>query len=186
MTRFRLRGRLVAGDILTDKGCRARRDLSVGFSGGAAGGWWPLLTPAREGRDVGRPRILLVREHPDSAAPALAQPLGFGLLWRDRCDADFYRAGAPAGFVALGDLFSVHPEPPVRCVAADCLREVRLGGCIWDDRGSGNRNSISLWAIEGSGKGGWQGFRASSSPGRPPDGPTWWLDTSLVEMVGDG
>ncbi|WP_025110931.1 Vps62-related protein [Pseudomonas sp. H1h] len=87
---------------------------------------------------------------------ALSRPDDFELIWKDtgtksRKDGAIWRPIAPEGYVALGSVCSNDHEKPslnaVRCVRADLVIASNVNELIWNDRGSGAKQSVSVWSI---------------------------------------
>ena len=85
---------------------------------------------------------------------ALRSPDDFELIWRDsgsgsKKDGAVWRPIAPAGYVALGSVCSNGHEKPslnsIRCVRADLVIASSASDPLWNDKGSGARQSISAW-----------------------------------------
>ena len=92
--------------------------------------------------------------------PALRRPEDFELIWKDsgsgsKKDGAVWRPIAPQGYVAMGAVCSNDHEKPslnaVRCVRADLVIASDVGELIWNDRGSGARQSFSasVWSLSG-------------------------------------
>ncbi|MFJ3009608.1 Vps62-related protein [Pseudomonas fluorescens] len=88
--------------------------------------------------------------------PALRRPDDFELIWKDsgsksKKDGAVWRPLAPQGYVAMGAVCSNDHEKPsvnaVRCVRADLVIASDVGELIWNDKGSGARQSFSAWSI---------------------------------------
>lgn len=88
--------------------------------------------------------------------PALCRPDDFELIWKDsgsgsKKDGAVWRPLAPQGYVAMGAVCSNDHEKPslnaVRCVRADLVIASDIGELIWNDRGSGARQSLSAWSV---------------------------------------
>lgn len=95
----------------------------------------------------------------------LKPPTDFELIWRDAgsgADADgaVWRPVPPAGYVALGDVFTgswTKPDPAWHvCVRKEAggrkyVREAQIAELIWDDRGSGADTDVSVWQVRSPG-----------------------------------
>ncbi|WP_285373126.1 Vps62-related protein [Pseudomonas sp. lyk4-TYG-107] len=88
--------------------------------------------------------------------PALRRPDDFELIWKDsgsgsKKDGAVWRPIAPQGYVAMGAVCSNDHEKPslnaVRCVRADLVIASDVGELIWNDKGSGARQSFSAWSV---------------------------------------
>ncbi|WP_456022786.1 Vps62-related protein [Pseudomonas protegens] len=86
---------------------------------------------------------------------ALRRPDDFELIWRDsgsgsKKDGAIWRPIPPEGYVALGSVCSNGHDKPslnsIRCVRADLLIASGTSDPLWNDKGSGARQSISVWS----------------------------------------
>jgi hypothetical protein len=86
---------------------------------------------------------------------ALCRPNDFELIWRDsgsgsKRDGAIWRPVPPDGYVALGSVCSNSHEKPslnsIRCVRADLVTASSNSDPLWNDKGSGARQSISVWS----------------------------------------
>lgn len=87
---------------------------------------------------------------------AFRNPTGYDLIWADHGsgaddDGSCWRPRAPAGYVALGDVFQRGYDPPsvedVVCVRQDLAVRGVLGNFIWDDSGTGSDRDFGSWEI---------------------------------------
>lgn len=87
--------------------------------------------------------------------PALQRPDDFELIWKDtgsksKRDGAIWRPIPPQGYVAMGSVCSNDHEKPslnaVRCVRADLVIASDVGELIWNDRGSGAKQNVSVWS----------------------------------------
>ena len=100
-----------------------------------------------------------------------------------------WRAVAPPGYVALGDVFH-YGYPPDReetfrsyaCIRQDCVRAVRPGPLLWTSHGTGARDHASMWSVPDGIGDPWQRFRVRPGFGPPPR-PVYVLDLDVVEVV---
>ena len=92
--------------------------------------------------------------HPDKEP--LAPPEGFARVWTDQgsdanSDGSCWRPIAPAGYVALGDVFqNGYSEPDtsdVMCVAEELTWDGEIGDEIWTDAGSDADKDFGAWQI---------------------------------------
>lgn len=95
----------------------------------------------------------------------LKPPTDFELIWRDAgsgadSNGAVWRPIPPAGYVALGDVFTgswTKPDPVwYVCVRKEAggrkyVREAQIAELIWDDRGSGADRDVSVWQIRNPG-----------------------------------
>ncbi|KAK5996013.1 hypothetical protein PT974_04436 [Cladobotryum mycophilum] len=90
--------------------------------------------------------------------PAVAQPTAWEKVWDDggsggKHDGAVWRAVAPAGYRALGDVawggYGWPPMDAIWCVRSDlCSSMAQLSdGAIWTDAGSGARMDLSCWPV---------------------------------------
>jgi hypothetical protein len=87
---------------------------------------------------------------------ALSRPNDYELIWKDtgagsRKDGAIWRPVPPEGYVALGSVCSDGYEKPslnaVRCVRADLVIASGVSEPVWNDKGSGARQSVSTWSV---------------------------------------
>ncbi len=154
--------------VWDDRGSRADRNgaffsPNVSWNNWLAG--WRILA------HVGRPSYVDIN-HQATALLArsashdmLRPPTDFELIWRDRgsgADANgaVWRPIPPAGYVALGDVFTgswAKPDPAWHaCVRKEAggrkyVREAQIAELIWDDRGSGADANVSVWQVRNPG-----------------------------------
>lgn len=125
-------------------------------------GYFPLGDVVIDGNQniTGKHVVAVVREAETASidpakGTALRRPDDYELVWRDsgsrsKKDGAIWKPVPPQGYVALGWVCSDGHEKPsfnaVRCVRADLLTASGLSEAAWSDRGSGARQSISLWS----------------------------------------
>ncbi|OPB09597.1 hypothetical protein BFW91_14325 [Pseudomonas fluorescens] len=87
---------------------------------------------------------------------ALRAPVDYQLVWQDEgsgalSNASIWRPLPPEGYVAMGLVYGVDYDKPsrhaVRCVRQDLVMAAQAGELIWDDKGSGAANDLSLWSV---------------------------------------
>ncbi|WLH36014.1 Vps62-related protein [Pseudomonas sp. FP2196] len=87
---------------------------------------------------------------------ALRPPRDFELIWKDsgsgsKRDLSIWRPIPPEGYVALGSVCSSSHEKPslnaVRCVREDLVIASGLIEHVWNDKGSGARQSVTAWSV---------------------------------------
>jgi Vacuolar protein sorting-associated protein 62/Insecticidal Crystal Toxin, P42 len=171
------------------------------------GGWYYLGSIGRNNfNDIaGREGGLVVRESSPGSG-ALRAPTDYQLIWRDQKsgadkDGSVWRAVAPAGYVALGDLWTGSWDKPtgaaMRCVRQDLVRRADVGGMIWWDKGSGASADVSVWTVDQPAypSGGDEEriiiapgvLTAVGSYGKPgPTSATWVLDLPAVVEKNNG
>lgn len=124
-------------------------------------GYFPLgdVVAPGLGNINGNKVVAVVRESPTPSVDpgkgkALRSPDDFELIWRDsgsgsKKDGAVWRPIPPAGYVALGSVCSNGHEKPslnsIRCVRADLVIASNASDPLWNDKGSGARQSISAW-----------------------------------------
>lgn len=109
----------------------------------------------------GQRATLLVGANPNKppvgGKPAVANPTGYTQVWNDRGsgarkDGSFWRPTAPPGYVSLGDVAQIGYDAPdvnkIWCLRSDLVADGTYGPDeIWDDRGSGAKGDVSIWAV---------------------------------------
>ncbi|ANW18409.1 Vps62-related protein [Streptomyces clavuligerus] len=157
-------------NIWNDRGSRAHSDVSIfeprvkPFFADIGQKGFTLGHVARRSHDDinGKSATVMplyVSVHPPEL---FAPPVRWDLVWTDRgsgahSDASIWRPVPPPGYVALGDVcvrgYNAPSLPDYRCVkngdvrGHTYVREATIGGCIWNDRGTGSGSSVSLWSI---------------------------------------
>jgi hypothetical protein len=99
----------------------------------------------------------LVGNAPGNHKSAVASPVSYTKIWDDgksggKNDGTIWRPNAPSGYVSLGDVATGGYDAPstndIWCVREDLVVESDYDPTkIWDDRGSGARMNVSVWAI---------------------------------------
>ncbi|MGF0241523.1 Vps62-related protein [Rhodococcus sp. IEGM1300] len=126
-------------------------------------GFFPLGDVAVNGHDnINEKRAVMVvceGEQPageDSKGPALRAPMDFENVWKDtgsgaKADCSIWQPIPPEGYVALGQVCSNGRDKPllnsIRCVRADLVVSSPISDLIWNDKGSGAKQSFSAWGI---------------------------------------
>lgn len=183
---------------LTDQNSGSRRRVSTMFAA-CPRDWHWVGQRAYPGYGRSLPKSDLVfRAHPDVAptpgspeatGDVLAAPLSWTCVWRMSKGWAMWRAVAPDGYVAIGDVFH-YDYPPVyeetfrryACLRLDCVRAVPGGPSLWDDRGTGARCDGSMWVVPDGSDNPWQRFQVRPDYS-PPEGPGYTVDLSVVELV---
>jgi hypothetical protein len=103
--------------------------------------------------------VILFGQNPDSTnpIPAVKRPTDYWRTWWESNDHSWHmgsvwRPIAPDGYVALGDVMVNSVEKPsldqIWCLRADLVKPATYWpASVWDDRGSGKSQDISIWAI---------------------------------------
>lgn len=99
--------------------------------------------------------VALVSDANKTDGTALRPPIDYQLVWHDegtgaRNNASIWRPLPPEGYVAMGLVFGVDYDKPsrhaVRCIREDLVMAAQVGDLIWNDKGSGSTNDLSLWS----------------------------------------
>ncbi|MBV4453871.1 MULTISPECIES: Vps62-related protein [Pseudomonas] len=108
-------------------------------------------------RNINQSRIVAVVSDANKAdGTALRPPVDYHLVWHDEgtgAHANFsiWRPLAPQGYVTMGLVCGVGYDKPsrhaVRCVREDLIVTAQVGELIWNDKGSGSANDLSLWSV---------------------------------------
>ncbi|WP_421109222.1 Vps62-related protein [Streptomyces sp. NEAU-S77] len=131
---------------------------------GSIGEWKTLAQLGRPSFDDINGKVAAIQVRAVSPGDGLLRPpTGFTKIWGDHGtgsdkDGSVWRPVPPSGYVALGDVFVSgynSPNPAqYACVRKDAVgghryvREARIGGEIWNDRGSGGDRDVSVWAVQ--------------------------------------
>ncbi len=104
-----------------------------------------------------RGTVITVTEiDPDPANPLLKPPVGFAQIWNDKGsgadrDGSFWQPLPPNGYVALGCVSQTGYKTPsvadYRCLRLDQVKLVETSSLIWNDRGSGADEDVSVYRI---------------------------------------
>lgn len=85
-------------------------------------------------------------------------PVDYELIWENKGSSESYKISIwkpipPDGFIALGCLVNRSYKKPsvklVKCVGGDYVNEIELGKMIWDNKGTTDKDTVSLWNIPG-------------------------------------
>jgi hypothetical protein len=174
---------------LTDQNSGSRRRVSTMFPA-CPRDWWWVGQRAYPGYGRSLPKSDLVfRAHPDTDDEVLVAARSWTCVWRMSKGWAMWRAVAPDGYVALGDVFHYDYPPDheetfhsYACVRLDCVRAVPSGHSLWDDRGTGARCDASMWSIPDGTDNPWQRFLVRPDYG-PPEEPGYTVDRSVVEII---
>ncbi|MDQ0651232.1 Vps62-related protein [Pseudomonas cedrina] len=108
-------------------------------------------------RNINQSRIVAVVSDANKVdGTALRPPVDYHLVWHDEgtgAHANFsiWRPLAPQGYVTMGLVCGVGYDKPsrhaVRCVREDLVVTAQVGELIWNDKGSGCANDLSLWSV---------------------------------------
>ncbi|MGY2682662.1 Vps62-related protein [Pseudomonas tolaasii] len=103
--------------------------------------------------------VAVVSDTNKTDGTALRPPIDYQLVWHDegsgaRNNASIWRPLPPEGYVAMGLVYGLDYDKPsrhaVRCVREDLVMMAQVGDLIWNDRGSGATNDLSVWSISPS------------------------------------
>lgn len=107
-------------------------------------------------RNINQSKVVaLVSDANKIDGTALRPPVDYQLVWHGegtgaRNNASIWRPLPPEGYVAMGLVFGVGYDKPsrhaVRCVRVDLVGTAQVGDLIWNDKGSGSTNDISVWS----------------------------------------
>jgi hypothetical protein len=144
-----------------DRGSGASKDVAYYLPKGGDG-FLPLgaLGKGSYASPNGSDACLLVKAA-DNTAQWLAHPVRYQKVWDDGgsgadLDGACWRPIPPAGYVALGDVFSKsHKSPPpttaIWCVKSELTTTGKVGSLVWDDKSSGADDDFSSWRIQATG-----------------------------------
>ena len=124
--------------VYTDRGTGARLGVTVYGPALSAipNGYYMVGMSAVPATSAAGNRQMLYLVNPERDCNAIAAPLGFSLIWKDKgsggdMDGSFWRVNCPRTYV--------HDK---------YVTKAKLGNLIWNDRKSGADTDISLWEIE--------------------------------------
>ncbi|MCX9152211.1 Vps62-related protein [Pseudomonas sp. TB1-B1] len=108
-------------------------------------------------RNINQGKIVAVVSDANKAdGTALRPPVDYQRVWHDEgtgahSNLSIWRPLAPQGYVTMGLVCGVGYDKPsrhaVRCVREDLVVTAQLGELIWNDKGSGCANDLSIWSI---------------------------------------
>ncbi|KAF1843859.1 uncharacterized protein K460DRAFT_387813 [Cucurbitaria berberidis CBS 394.84] len=145
--------------VYNDKGSGAKLNGSF-IHAKSQGDLRPLGTYAYAGFDdqSNKRATLLVGNVPNgSGTPAVASPTSYTMMWDARSsesnnDGSIWKANAPSGYVALGDICVNNYASPstnaMWCVRSDLALQSEFSpDCIWSDSYSKDKTDVSIWPI---------------------------------------
>ncbi|MCB1332179.1 MAG: Vps62-related protein [Roseivivax sp.] len=151
--------------IWNDKDSDADRSVSI-WRPRVPSGWYSLGDLARPSHELGtgskKPYAIIVRPRP-GRDDALARPTGVTKVWDNEKSnggvwTAFYVPNCPSGYTALGGLAITsvsNLDGNLRCVKNDAVAMATWKQpSVWDDKGSGARDDVTLWQPEYNGSGG--------------------------------
>jgi len=138
-----------------DKGSGGKYDVTF-YQPICEEGFYPLGSVAvgKYGNIDNTMAVITVKEVPGTEA--LKPPLKYERIWCDKgsgakLDGACWKPIPPQGYVALGHVFTNNWNPPsleaVRCVRKDLTYSGKLGNWIYDDRGTGAKEDLSIYQI---------------------------------------
>ena len=145
--------------VYTDAGTGARMGITVygpTLSSIPTGYYMVGMAAVPATKGAGNKQMLFL-VNPESDPEAIAEPVGFKLIWNDRgsggyMDGSFYSVNCPMPYVALGDvavgswsLPSDELKKKFACINLKLVRSAIIGDLIWNDRASGAYSDISVW-----------------------------------------
>lgn len=108
-------------------------------------------------RNINQSKIVAVVSDANKVdGTALRPPVDYQLAWNDegtgtRSNSSIWRPVPPEGYVAMGLVYGVNYDKPsrhaVRCIREDLVSTAKSGELIWNDKGSGSANDLSIWSI---------------------------------------
>ena len=142
-------------NLYSDKGSGAHMD----------GSFWRAIPPtgfyllgdyAESGYNAPTGTMVVVRDGGGGGTAAVAPPTGFTQIYNDAGsgapeDGAIWMPIAPTGYVALGAVatrgYDAPPTNLFRCVRFDLVTAGAIGGLIWNDKGSGAHEDVSVYSI---------------------------------------
>ena len=85
-------------------------------------------------------------------------PIDYELIWENKGSSENYKISIwkpipPEGFIALGCVVNRSYKKPsvklIKCVGGDYVNETELGKMVWDNKGTTDKDTVSLWIIPG-------------------------------------
>lgn len=138
--------------IWDDDGSGANEDVSF-WRPTPEFGFHAVGDHAKRGYDGPSVGIMVVREIQPGI---LAVPTGYSLIWTDEGsgaddDGSLWQPNCPPGYSALGHVANIGHQAPdvneIRCVSDKVLVDGDPGGFLWDDKGAGSDDDVSVWSI---------------------------------------
>ncbi|PTU68936.1 DUF946 domain-containing protein [Chromobacterium haemolyticum] len=143
--------------LYTDKGSGADKDVSIWRANPPSPSQFLIGDHAQNNYNKPTEAIQVVQvEKDDPSSPLLAPPLDYTLIWTDQgsgadMDGSIWMPSAPDGYVAIGAVCQTGYNKPnvgnYRCVRRDLVIATAAGDLIWNDKGSGAKSDVSLYAI---------------------------------------
>ena len=148
--------------VYTDRGTGARLGVTVygPVLSAIPNGYYMVGMSTVPATSAAGNRQMLYLVNPERDCNAIAAPVGFSLIWKDKgsggdMDGSFWRVNCPRTYVSLGDVavgswsaLSDELKRKFACIHYKHVTKAKLGNLIWNDRKSGADTDISLWEIE--------------------------------------
>ncbi len=143
--------------VWSDAGSGAHRDVSI-YRPEPSDGWFILGHYAHGDYDKPTGIATVVREVGTSERPLLVPPVHFHRVWKDEGSGGDHNGAIwypqpPDGYVSLGYVAGHGYSPPriedYRCVALHWVQETGVGPEIWNDKGSGADEDVTLYPVAG-------------------------------------
>lgn len=159
--------------VWNDKGTRAKKSISVAWPKVPAG-WYNLGHVARTGYGLADGKetayTLLVKPRPGHES-VLRRPDGYNLVWTNKGSGKgrsvwFYMPVCPKGYVAMGGVATTVErgfDNSFRCIDNWQVEDAAWDGAIYDDSGTGLKQSLTVW--RSTYKGGSKNDYFAMSPG---------------------
>jgi len=96
-------------------------------------------------------------ENDDQKNPVLQAPEDYIRIWTDHHsgaheDGSFWAPKPPFGYVTCGHVIQRGYDKPqvstLRCLRYDYAKQIKLGALIWNDRGSGAHDDVSIYRLD--------------------------------------
>merc|ERR1712150_1080 len=146
--------------VWNDRGSGGDRDLSLWSPQLPTGENWKTVGHYAQGNYADVSEAIYAFRDISEDGSALATPLAFTQMWDDQDsgadrDVSVWRATCPEGYVSLGDFAyggnrisdPINLYNVATCVRRNLVHPCYFGNKIYDDRGTGSRNDVSLWSL---------------------------------------
>ena len=88
----------------------------------------------------------------------VAHPVDYELIWENKGSSDKYKISIwkpipPDGYISLGNVVNRSYKKPslkiIKCVGGDYVNETEIGERLWDNKGTTDKDTVSIWNIPG-------------------------------------
>jgi VPS62-like protein len=138
--------------------------------------------------------MVVVQDDNTGGTSAIALTTNFTQIYNDKGSGAYENGAiwmpiAPNGYVALGPVVTRGYDPPASdlgfvCVRFDLVTQGTIGPLIWDDKGSGAHEDVSVYSILPQGGDIAVGTFYAQNNYNPPSGTVYCLPPATVNLPG--